>query len=375
MEKEKIKVLIDMLNRLIEEKESLMKTSNDEREKDNINIELDIYNTFLRTLPEDINYGDLYELKDSVFAMYSKYFQMYKNIKNKKVNESEVIIKKMDNYESNYTAYLNIYNNIDSFLKSVTLINTSYSNDIILKLMKCNNNHNDSLLHEIYDLKERRRNVSIIKYNKDILLDLTLLESLEYRISRINDNKADSYTLNKKDYRKSLLESINAINDYNFLEFKTSKYYKKNDSISEEENSKIFSNKYFNYIKKYYNLINSITNNKVIILDVDGKKISTDNLLSYLTIYNLDSNYDIFKENLNNKKINNNDFIKEEYMNQIKYINDCIKYLCNYTLDRIKNDSVLIVDSTKDKDDLVYERDEIINKINNSERDDLSASR
>ena len=39
-----------------------------------------------------------------------------------------------------------------------------------------------------------------------------------------------------------------------------------------------------------------------------------------------------------------------------------------------QDDSVLIVDSTKDKDDLVYERDELINKINNSERDDLSAS-
>ena len=375
METEKIKVLSEMFNRLIDNSENKLKSSNLESERSKINIEVNIYKTFVSNLPINLNYIDLYELKDSTFNMYSNYLKMLNKAKEQNINNTEVLDNKIDNYESNYTAYLNIYNCIETFLNSVTLINNSYSNDIILKMMRYNNNQDESLLNEIFDLKERRRKISIIKYGEDILVSLTKLESLESRISRVHDNKADSYSLNKKEYRKSLLDTINAINDYYFLEYKNSKYFKKNDNITIEENNRINYNKLMNYINKYFNLINSVSKNKNIMLDVDNKKINTDNLLSYLCIYNIDSDYQVFKESLKNKKINNNDYIKEEYLKQVVYINKCIDYLLNYTLDRIKNDNILIIDTIKDKDDLVYERDELINTITNSERNDLSAFR
>ena len=93
--------------------------------------------------------------------------------------------------------------------------------------------------------------------------------------------------------------------------------------------------------------------------------MSTDDLINYLSIYNLDGSYEIFRSKNKNRLIGNKDINRMDYQNKVEYLTNCVNTLGEYCANKIKNGTVEIHESRNDKDELIKLRNAKLNEIDN----------
>ena len=133
--------------------------------------------------------------------------------------------------------------------------------------------------------------------------------------------------------------------------------------LSKEENEALFHKRLDLYINKYYSLISSLFNDNYYIIEKGNSKISTDDLINYLSIYNLDGNYEIFRSKNKNTLIGNNEINKVDYQNKIEFLNGIVNTLIEKCANRINNKYIDIIDLRSDKEELINLRNIKIGEI------------
>ena len=364
MEIGELNKLRSIIEELINDQLEVLRSTTDEISKIKSQTNLNIFKSFLNSLKDDITVDKLTLLSVNYNREYNKNLSAYNNLKNM---SSSSLGMNVNNYYYNAMSYKSVYDILTNFLSYISTLTVSNSNKIISLIEKYNSTEDDKLLKEIYDEKINRRKSLISKFGEDIIEELNILESLEERISRTITQKNKTYPIQKSEFKNVLKDTLLAINDYHFLEYKDSKYYDKNE---DKENL----NKYKLYLRKYVNIISSVYKNKYAVLNYNGNKVTTDNLISYISLYNLDNNYNEFLSSLNDKKINDKVLTKSEYENEVLFINSCIDALCKDSISKMKEDYILISDSEDDKIDLINKRNQLIESINKMERNDMHAN-
>ena len=368
MEIEELNKLKTIIDELIHDQLEVINSTTDEETKNKSQINLNVYKSLFNALKDDVSIESLDKLVVVYNREYNKNLLAYENLKGMK---SSVLNTNINNYQYNAQVYKSVRDILSNFLSYISTITVTSSNDIISKISKYNSTNDENLLKEIYEAKMGRRKSLVLKFGEDIIDKLNSLESLEGRIAVTNLEHEKSYPINKNEFESVLKDTIKAINEYHFINYKNSNYYVVNENLSELENERVFLNRYKAYLRKFSNIISSIYKNNYTILNYDGNKISTDNLISYLSLYNLDGDYEEFKLSTKNKKINNKNLTKSEYNYEIKFIKNCINALCKDSISKIKDNYILINDNLDDRVDLISKRNNLIDIINKTERNDI----
>lgn len=301
---------------------------------------MNIYKSFYDSLNSETSTNNLIKLRDD-------FLRNSTNFKNAPKNQKDVTKVKTNIYSS--SAYETLSSIIDDFLKSFNLLSTGYSNSIINKMINNKANNKDLYDKETYKLSLNRREILSKLYSNEIISYLNDLESIESQIAIFENEKEKPISLTKGEFVNALKNCITAINDYYFLKYKKSSYYKKNTFYYDSENNELFKNKFNLYYRKFSNLISSL----------EDDRINTDELISYLSIYNLDNNYEIFKKSMKAKEFDGNKINKQMYEENVAKINEYINSIINRANQKIKG-RIEIKDRENDRNDLINKRNDYL---------------
>ncbi len=303
-------------------------------------------------------------------TIYNDLYKKYSSEKDKE--EKGKLVKQLNEYASRINAYNECYNIISKhFTKKDELNNedTITSDKIIGLLEKYNEMDKNTteanrLLEDIYNLRVDRENKFKNLYGDKYRVYVSELESLENMASTINKEGFKTRELDSNSYILELRNTINAINEYYFInELKIKKYYKNNNNISDGNNDNKFYKKYNNYLRKFHVLISSLFGSSNYEFEVDGGMISTDDLLSYLATCNLDGDYSVYKNKFMNVKIGTQNTDKNKYIESLVFLNKCINTLCDLAQKKSKNKIIKVVDREPTKKDIINQRNGKLKEI------------
>ncbi len=303
-------------------------------------------------------------------TIYDDLYKKYSNEKN--IEEKSKLLKQLNEHAFRINAYNECYNIISKhFTKKDELNNEdTITSDKIISLlekyneMDKNTSEANSLLKEIYDIRVNRENEFKELHGDNYRVYISELESLENMASMMNTEEFKTRELNSNDYILELRDTINAINEYYFInELKIKKYYKNNNNISDGNNNNKFYKKYNNYLRKYRVLISSLFGSSNIEFEVDGQKITTDDLLSYLATCNLDGDLSVYKNKFLGVQIGTENTDKNKYIESLVFLNKCINTLCNIAEKKSKNKVIKIIDKEPIKKDIITKRNNKLREI------------
>ena len=363
------KIKSELFRLLSGEKESLYSS---ETYEDKIchNTKYKIYNDYYLNIRNNSSFEYIFNLKNQINDEASKLEKEYKALLKKYEKETltvekNAMVDKINLYVYQIDAYNIVYNVISKYLKNNNGNSINYSNNVIglinnIKREKDSERKN-KLEEELYQLIEERRVRLSAKTDSYIIKEICELESLELRIADAED-KIKTYKVSRKPFLSGLKSAINAINEYHFLDYKKSKHYKGDPNRSEEENKEGFKRIYSSYVNIYYSLITSLFKENYHMIGKDNK-ISTDDLINYLTIYNLDGNYEVFRSKNRNILIGTSEINKTDYDSKIELLTKAINYLIEECANKIKDNQIEVTDFKSDKKDLTKQRDFKIGEI------------
>ncbi len=341
--------------------------SSDERSK--CSERYKIFNEYYLLINNNSTFSYVFNLKNKVkeesVRLENKYNELiinYESILSEE--EREKVVPLINIYVYKIDALNTVYNILNKELKSESKNNFDYSNNVIKLLFRLDKEEDsekrESIESEIYRLNDERRAIMTSTYGDSALKYLSVLESLEMRIARSRDDKMEPYELDKKSFIISLKETIKAINDYYFKDFKKSKYYKERDAD--------YNHRLGLYIRKYRSLISSLFQNNFCYIENKTGKISSDDLLNYLSIYNLDGDYDIFNAKNKNSLLGNEVVTRMEYKNYVDVLNGYVSKLLDDCISKFKGETITIEDKNENVKDLLDERKELFNLLLNQEK-------
>lgn len=260
--------------------------------------------------------------------------------------------------------------------KSSTTINANFPNadsklsDKIIKLLEHyydldkNTTEAKRLQEEIYRLRIQREEQFKLLYGNRYRVFISEIESIE-NIAAMSVTKGfESRQLDCSTYISELRKTINAINEYHFIdELQIRKYYRRDNNLSDGSNDTKFYKSYRNFLRKFYVLIKSLFADRNVVFDVDGEKISTDDFLSYLKTCNLDGDFSVYKSKFSSTMIGNKAPDKYSYNYSLSFLNKCINSLCELVKSKIKDGKVSFVDDEPTKKDYITSRDKKLKEI------------
>ena len=177
------------------------------------------------------------------------------------------------------------------------------------------------------------------------------IESLESRYVRCNNTGGSKdIIMTSKEYLRELMNVINSIN---------SSCFNRRLPLNEREKA------YNESVKKIRNLIISLFGDENIMIE-STEGITTTDLVSYLTIYNLDEKYDSFVSAHGTNVIGNETITKREYTQRVNYLKSLIESLsnqCTIALNGIGG-NVLVKDHSIQKSILLLELNNKIKLLN-----------
>ena len=287
------------------------------------------------------------------------------NASNKELNSIAIILNEMANELDIYKRIIEIYNGIIKSKKESIKSNELDNSDQIIDLLKKYNNEKDKSKKEelnmkIFDLVLEREKKVKDKYGIDGVKILFEIESLE-KVIAINDNIEKDYTLDANGYEKKIWDLIYSINEYNFRDkknhyFINKTYYEYNKDLTEEENEEMFYNKYISNINSFNNLIESLFNTKSLNLIVNNDyNVTSKDVLNYLTNYNIQGGYSLFKSKFENARVGNEIVSKKIYYENVELINHAIISLCANAKILLGDKKVTITSHQKTDSELLKE--------------------
>ena len=336
------------------EKEAYYKGT-DLKEQNKSSEEYAIFKDYYLKILNNDSFSYVYKLKDDLINESKNLENKYKELLNDYNNQDDEKLKSqlakiVNSYVYKIDAYNKTYNIINNNLKDNDDNSLEYSNKIINLII---NNKEDNN-YEIYRLNDERRTRLIDMFGSNVIKYITKLESLEQLIARVSNDIIEPYKIDKKTYIASLKDTINAINDYYYLDTKNSKYYKKSDDL--------YIHRFNLYVRKYHSLIKSLFKNEFHIIETEYGKISTNELLNYLEIYNIDGIYEVFISKNKGRVIGNNELNKKDYLDNIEMINKYINKLIEDANIKFKTKNITIVDNNS-REELINERNELLKEI------------
>ena len=172
------------------------------------------------------------------------------------------------------------------------------------------------------------------------------------------------YDLEIGSYILELRNTINAINEYHFIdELQIKKFYKKDNSVSDGINDNKYYKKYSNFIRKFHVLINALFKDRSIDFEVDSETISTDDFLAYLSTCNLDGDFSVYKKKFTGSNIGTLKADKKRYNESLMYLNKCITALCDLARKEALGRKIIVVDKEAVKSDIIKDRDKKLQDI------------
>ena len=232
-----------------------------------------------------------------------------------------------------------------------------------LKGLDKNTSEAASLNKQIYDLRVKRE--ELITERLGMITDINELESVENRIVNTSDKPVSDYEADKNRYVQELRSTINAINEYYFLDVtKVSKHYPYDNNVSDGINDSKRLERFMFYINRFNSLIISLYGTKDFNIDVNGEKVSIDNILSYLETCNLSGGYIDFKSKFKESKIGTRTIDRKSYEEELSFVKECINRLCVMSMNKIGEGNITIKDCSPKIEHLFDERYFIIRRIN-----------
>ena len=191
---------------------------------------------------------------------------------------------------------------------------------------------------KINDILDKREQALTSRFGPDVMVNLSVLESLEERISRLplRDN-TKPYQLDASGYNKEILSVISRINDYDFNGI-NSKYFKKDNSKSDGVNESRLLKEREMLVRKFHNMITSLYGKDTEFKGLDGVKY--EDIIPMLSTCNIEGGYKTFRENFKNKKIGSEMISKEMYEERLNKLRLYIKLLVTTNSELLKNNKV-----------------------------------
>ena len=357
----KIEVIKNSINDLLVSQKNKYYQSKFSDEREKINEIYNVYEKYYLKIINNDSFSNVYKLKEEILKSAISYEKKYNDALNQYKELSSVSEKNKLSFTINsYVNHINALNTLYNILEEELNIEDSNvlenSNTIIELIKKADNEKNieekNKLLSQIYNIKDERRAKFTSSYSESILEKINYLESLEYRIARCSDEEQKPYRLDKKAFIQTVKDTIKAINDFYYLEFKNSQFFKKKDK---NDYSKLNV-----YLSKYHSLLYSSFKEKFHIIETNNGKISSDDLLNYLSVYNMDNNYEVFIAKNKNNKIGNEKINKESYTKNVNLMNGFINKLIEDLNAKIKGKYIDVVSEIDLKNELINERKSII---------------
>ena len=357
------KIRSELFKLLSDEKENVYSSKNPEEKKMH-NAKYNAYNEYYMLVHKDSSFSSVFDVKDKLLKKVLELEKKYKELlelyeKEKKIEEKNKMVTDINNYVTRIETYNEIYNILNKNLKSNNNNYTDFSNKIIVLHTKIREEKSKEKLNELeeelYRMQEERRALLSSETSINIIKEISELESLESRISNTNFNLS-SYTLNRREFLDELKDTIQAINEYYYLDYKKSKHYKETNEL---EKAQTFDN----YVKKYYALISSAFKENYYVIEKGDLKLSTDDLINYISIYNLDENYEIFRSKNKNILIGNKEINKNDYLTKVEFLKKSINLLIDQCSNKIQNKNVKVTYQIPNQDELIELRDNKINEI------------
>ena len=356
-----IKNIKEELFKLLSLEKTCVYSSKDLEKRANHNAKYDVYNYYYMLISDNVSYSYIFDMKKDVLEKVDELEKKYNELldKYKKEESHEVknkLAREINSYAFKIEAYNTVFNIINKHLRTNDSNSVNISNqtiDLIKKIKKESDIEKKYHLEEsLFRLNEERRLSLCEQTDSYVIKEICELESLELRIAE-SYSAQPTYTSNKKEFLTALKETIQAINEYYFLDYKKSKNYKENPQRSKEDNDLMFKKRLDLYTNKFYSLITSLFNTNYYMIEKGESKISTDDLINYLSIYNLDGNYEIFRSKNKNILIGNKEINKFDYQEKVNYLKGMINTLIEKCANKIKNGTVEIVDKKSDKKELL----------------------
>ncbi len=342
-----------------------------------MNDEMSINSYLIEIKNNSLSYRKLY---DELLPKYSKETNI--SIKNS-------IAKQLNEYAARISLYNEVYNIIKKcFVRNIKSSTTKVNNSVV-KTQKSKFENEDTIIsdriidllekyndldkntteakriiEEVYNLRVQRENKFKELYGRDYRVFISELESIENIASVSFKERFKEKELDSNEFISELRNTINAINEYYFIDvLRIKKYYKHNNDLSDGNNLNKFFKKYNNYLRKFRVLISSLFNNRQIVFKVNENDITTDDLLAYLETCNLDGDYSVYKGKFSGSFIGNEEANKKKYIETLVFLNICINSLCDLVKDKLNNRKINIVDKEMVFDDFIKKRNDKLKEI------------
>ena len=221
------------------------------------------------------------------------------------------------------------------------------------RLLNSNNSENEiKIRKEISQLCQERENIVSKYLGASGIVSVKQLESLEFEYARTSGKKDKPYTLTKEEYSKELRNSIEKLSDLKFFGV-DSIFVSGNNDLERKQN---YEKMLAETNKKYVNLIASVYHdtNPVIAKDSSSPEaaIRSENLVSYLELYNLRNGYSEFKRKSESLKIGNEVITASVFAEKTKMLKDLINQLVTNSSNMVRDmgESVVVNDVSRNKD-------------------------
>jgi len=344
-----------------------------------------IYKTILESNNiNDINniYLELITKLNYIQNEYSKKIKLYKLNKAEEIKKELIILKEEGNLCVSFLKVITKYKTIKK-LPSLNIESKEKEEDLE------NDDKLDKLNSKILELKEKatkledEENLEIYKKINNLCIErenyiknktgysnislLREIESLETRVAMSKEIKEiKPYNISSDEYSIVLKNTINALANLKFYGME-SKVFLYDDSISKEENRNNFDELYRDYINKYTNLIYSLYQTDDVLIKISfNETISSRELISLLSIYNLEGKYENFIKKHRENKIDGYNINEIEYVEKCIYIKKAINNLCvsSSSLINKKFGSLVVSNFVKGKSELLEELNKKYQELN-----------
>lgn len=321
-----------------------------------------IYREYYLLIVKDDSFSSIYNLREKIANLSNEYEEKYNELLNqykelKDPDDIKNLASIINPYVYKIDALNTVYNIINKKIETENKDVIDFSNSIVDLIIKFDKEKDSSkkeeIMSEIYRLKDERRTILLSNYSDNILDKISALESVEFRIARSSNDVVEPYKIDKTKYFISLRDTIKAINDYYFIDYKNSPYFKKGEQTD-------FTHRFNLYIRKYHSYIKSLFKNSYQMIEIEEGKISTDDLLNYLSIYNIDNNYELFKSKYRNSKIGDEVITRDNYIKSVLLINKYIEKFIEDCSKKFRSKSIIISDENNEKEELMNERKSIL---------------
>lgn len=322
--------------------------------------------------------------KEDNLVLYSIKMGEYKKLglrkaSNKELNKVAIELNEIVNINEVYSKIITIYNKVYK-RSTINEKGSEFNNseEIISLLKKYNSLDKDSiealeLNKQIFDIREKREEEVKEKYGINGVKILFEIESLENRIINApildKEKEYNAYELVKKTN-----EILLAINEYHFRDenntfFEGKTHYEYDNNLSKSQNEFNFYKKYISYVIRYNNMIESVfhTKNYNLLNNGNDNNITTNDLLNFLTNYNVNGGYKLFMSKYSNSRIGNEIVSKKIYLENVEIINEAFLSLAANINAELGTDRVIIKNYQKTEKDLMNEIKSKYSELNNLE--------